>query len=103
LTLTKGYLRLYLCALFVLQLITCAHLLPAARAGHTDFRTFYTTGHMLRSGDPIYDYTAEISAQSALVSPNAYALPFMFRPTPPCSSFRSRWSATTPPTSSSSP
>jgi hypothetical protein len=30
LTLTKGYLRLYLCALVVLQLITCAHLLPAA-------------------------------------------------------------------------
>jgi hypothetical protein len=80
LTLTKGYLRLYLCALFALQLITCAHLLPAARAGHTDFRTFYTTGHMLRSGDPIYDYAAETSAQSALVSPNAYALPFMFPP-----------------------
>jgi hypothetical protein len=80
LTLTKGYLRLYLCALFVLQLITCAHLLPAARAGHTDFRTFYTTGHMLRSGDPIYDYAAETSAQSALVSPNAYALPFLSPP-----------------------
>ncbi|MCU1293423.1 MAG: hypothetical protein JWP08_2273 [Bryobacterales bacterium] len=78
--LTKERLRLYLGGLLLLQLLACARLFPAARVGHVDFRTFYTTGHMLRTGNAIYDYEAEKSAQSALVSPNLYALPFMFPP-----------------------
>ena len=78
--LTKGRLRLYLGGLLVLQLILCARFFQFARRGETDFRTFYTTGHMLRTGDAIYDYEAEQSAQSALVSPNPTAVPFMYPP-----------------------
>jgi hypothetical protein len=78
--LTKGRLRLYLGALLLLQIVTCARLLPFARAGQTDFRTFYTAGHMLRTGADFYNYDSELSQQSALVSPNGYALPFMSPP-----------------------
>ncbi|MEI9980980.1 MAG: glycosyltransferase family 87 protein [Edaphobacter sp.] len=78
--LTKGRLRLYLGALLLLQIVTCARLLPFARAGQTDFRTFYTAGHMLRTGADLYNYDAELSQQSALVSPNRYALPFLSPP-----------------------
>jgi hypothetical protein len=78
--LTKERLRLYLGGLLLLQLLACARLFPSVRAGAIDFRTFYTTGHMLRTGNAIYDYEAEKSAQSTLVSPNLYALPFMFPP-----------------------
>ncbi len=78
--LTKGRLRLYLGALLLLQIVTCARLLPFARAGQTDFRTFYTAGHMLRTGTDLYNYGAELSQQSTLVTPNGYALPFMSPP-----------------------
>jgi hypothetical protein len=78
--LTKGRLRLYLGGLLILQLLTCARLFQVTRAGVSDFRTFYTTGHMLRAGNPLYDYQAEVAAQNALVSPNPNALPFMFPP-----------------------
>ena len=78
--LTKERLRLYLGGLLVLQLILCAMFFRFARRGEVDFRTFYTTGHMLRTGDPIYDYDAERSAQSALVGPNVHAVPFMYPP-----------------------
>ena len=78
--LTKERLRLYLCGLLFLQLVACAKLFPVARMGLVDFRTFYTTGHMLRTGNAIYDYEAEKSAQSTLVSPIPLALPFMFPP-----------------------
>jgi hypothetical protein len=80
LLLTKERLRLYLCGLLFLQLVACAKLFPVARMGLVDFRTFYTTGHMLRTGNAIYDYEAEKSAQSTLVSPIPLALPFMFPP-----------------------
>lgn len=78
--LTKKRLRLYLGALLVLQIaafLGCFHLV---RDGYIDFRTFYTAGHMVRSGDAarLYDYDAEQRAQSAMVSPNVYALPFMY-------------------------
>lgn len=78
--LTKGRLRLYLGALLLLQIVTCARLLPFARAGQTDFRTFFTAGHMLLTGTNLYNYDTELSQQSALVSPNDYALPFMSPP-----------------------
>ncbi len=35
---------------------------------------------MLRTGEPLYDYAAETAAQSTLVSPNPFALPFMSPP-----------------------
>jgi hypothetical protein len=35
---------------------------------------------MLRIGEPLYDYAAETTAQSTLVSPNSFALPFMSPP-----------------------
>jgi hypothetical protein len=78
--LTKGRLRLYLGGLLLLQIVTCARLFSFARAGQTDFRTFYTAGHMLRTGGDLYDYDEEVSQQSSLVSPNRYALPFMSPP-----------------------
>jgi hypothetical protein len=78
--LTKGRLRLYLGALLILQLLTCATLVQDTRAGVTDFRTYYTAGYMLRAGIPLYDYPAEVVAQSALVSPNPNALPFVSLP-----------------------
>ena len=78
--LTKGQLRLYLGALLILQLLTCATLFQGTRAGWTDFRTYYSAGHMLRDGNPLYDYQAEVVAQSALVSPNPNALPFVSLP-----------------------
>jgi hypothetical protein len=78
--LTKERIRLYLGGLLLLQILLCVRLYPFAREGKSDFRTFYTAGHMLRTGDPLYTYQAELSAQSALVSPNLYALPFMSPP-----------------------
>jgi hypothetical protein len=63
-----------------MQLVFCAPLVPYARKGLSDFRTFYAAGHMLRTGEPLYDYAAETAAQSALVSPNPLALPFMSPP-----------------------
>jgi hypothetical protein len=78
--LTKERLRLYLVALLVLQIVLCVRLLPFALHGKSDFRSFYTAGHMLRTGDPLYNYQAEQSAQSALVSSNLYALPFLSPP-----------------------
>jgi hypothetical protein len=79
-TWTKERLRLYLGGLLVLQLILCAMFFRFAQRGETDFRTFYTTGHMLRTGDAIYDYEAEESAQNALVSFNPTAMPFLYPP-----------------------
>jgi hypothetical protein len=70
-------LRLYFGGLFLLQIVACIGHLPYARAGEVDFRTFYTAGHMVHSSQ-LYDYAAEVAAQNTWVSPNQYALPFMF-------------------------
>ena len=75
----KQRLRLYLSALLIFQIATVAGHFSTALAGKVDFRTFYTAAHMVNSGH-LYDYQAELSAQNALVSPNRYALPFMFPP-----------------------
>lgn len=72
-------LRLYLGGLLVLQIVAVVNQYPYIRAGQVDFRTFYTAGHMLPSGQ-IYNYAAELAAQNAWVSPNRYALPYMFPP-----------------------
>ena len=72
-------LRLYLCGLIILQIVTCFRHLPQVRAGWLDFRIYYTAGHMVHTGH-LYDYGAEVAAQNALVSPMRYALPFMYPP-----------------------
>jgi hypothetical protein len=45
--------------------------------GHSDFRANYTAGHMLRTGKPLYDYSAELDAQNQFVSREELALPFI--------------------------
>lgn len=75
----KQRLRLFLTALLIFQIVTVAGHFSIALAGKVDFRTFYAAAHMVNSGH-LYDYQAELSAQSTLVSPNRYALPFMFPP-----------------------
>jgi hypothetical protein len=46
--------------------------------GGLDFRTFYSAGHMVRSGEAvqIYDIVSEKRVQDALVAPRQEALPF---------------------------
>lgn len=75
----KERLRLYFVGLLVIQVLLCVAHLPLMRTGWVDFRTFYTAGHMVHSGQ-LYDYGAEVAAQSALVGPSRYALPFMSPP-----------------------
>jgi alpha-1,2-mannosyltransferase len=50
------------------------HMVPD---GHTDFRVTYTAGYMLRTGQPLYDYAAELKAQNQVVSREEIALPFL--------------------------
>ena len=80
--LTAKRLRLFLGALLVLQLASCLSTLPFVHQGYIDFRTFYTAGQMVRSGQAayLYDYQVEQRLQSALMTPNAHALPFMSPP-----------------------
>ena len=75
----KEHVRLYLVSLLVFQIVSCSLIIHFALAGQVDFRTFYTAGHLIRSGQ-VYDYPAELAAQNALVSPNRYALPFLYPP-----------------------
>ena len=101
--LTKGQLRLYLGALLILQLLTCATLFQGTRAGMTDFRTYYTAGHMIRDGNPLYDYQAEVVAQSAWSVQTPTHCPSCLFPTPHFSSSHSHLAATSRATSSSLP
>jgi hypothetical protein len=52
--------------------------LPQARSGHVDFRSFYTAGYMVRTGHSteIYDRAATQRFQNMLVSPADGDLPF---------------------------
>jgi hypothetical protein len=52
--------------------------LPQARSGHVDFRSFYTAGYMVRTGHSteIYDRAAMQKFQNILVSPADGDLPF---------------------------
>jgi hypothetical protein len=50
------------------------HMVPD---GHTDFRVPYAAGYMLRTGQPLYDYSAELEAQNRVVSREEIALPFI--------------------------
>src|SRR5260370_14278063 len=50
----------------------------ALQQGRTDFRTQYTTGYMMRSGNAhrVYDYGAQLFFQNQLVGARDVALPF---------------------------
>jgi hypothetical protein len=79
---TSKRLKLYLGALLVLQLCTCLAFISPVRGRYIDFRTFYASGYMLRTGHAaqLYNYAAEQAFQSALVSPDPRALPMMSPP-----------------------
>src|SRR5260370_7472294 len=65
----------------VCQIGVCLSGLSSALGG-LDFRTFYSAGHMVRSGqaDQIYDILSEKRVQDALVAPRPEALPFFNPP-----------------------
>ncbi len=52
-------------------------MLPAARSGRVDFRTFYTAGYMVRTGhgSALHDYPQTLKFQYEVVSPAPFALP----------------------------
>lgn len=79
---TRKRLQLYLGALLILQAFTCFALVAVIRGRYIDFRTFYTSGYMLRTGHAaqLYNYSAEQAFQTALVSPDPRALPMMSPP-----------------------
>lgn len=79
---TRKRLQLYLGALLVLQAFTCLALVGVIRGRYIDFRTFYASGFMLRTGHAaqLYNYGAERDFQTALVSPDPRALPMMSPP-----------------------
>ncbi len=79
---TRKRLKLYLGALFALQICTLVSGVFAIRGGFIDLRSFYAAGVMLRThhAASLYNYTAEQLLQSALVSPASRALPMMSPP-----------------------
>lgn len=79
---TRKRLQLYLGALLLLQIFTCIALVSVIRGRYIDFRTFYTSGFMLRTGHAgqLYNYGAEELFQNTLVSPDPRALPMMSPP-----------------------
>jgi hypothetical protein len=80
--LTAKRLRLFLGALLVLQIASGLGCLPYVHRGYIDYRTFYTAGRMVASGQSahLYDYDTEQRLQSAFVTPDVHALPFMSPP-----------------------
>jgi len=79
---TKQRLAIYLSALVLFQIVTFNCCLPVVRGKFIDFRAFYAAGYMVRTGHAaeLYDYDAERKFQSALVAPDARALPMMALP-----------------------
>ena len=79
---TSKRLKLYLGALLVLQVCTLISGISPVRGGFIDFRSFYTAGHMLRTGHAtqLYDYAAEQLLQNTVVTPAPRALPMMSPP-----------------------
>lgn len=75
-------LKLYLWALVVVQVFTCLGFRSSILSGSIDFRSYYTAGYMLRTGQRslLYNYPAEQRIQDALVAPAPAALPFFAPP-----------------------
>jgi hypothetical protein len=64
--------------LLVVQVAVCVMSARPALEGHADFRSFYCSGSLVRTGRSmeIYDYEVQKQVQNALVSPSDVALPF---------------------------
>ena len=79
---TPKRLKLYLWALLVLEILICLGFRSSIRSGAIDFRSYYTAGSMLRTGQArlLYDYPTEQRLQSVLVTPEPVALPFFAPP-----------------------
>jgi hypothetical protein len=52
-------------------------LLHVVPDGHADFRANYTAGYLLRTGQPLYEYSLEVGVQNRNVSHEEVALPFI--------------------------
>jgi Glycosyltransferase family 87 len=76
---TTSRLRLFLIALLLLQVLTCFSEASLMDGWYIDYRSFYTAGHMVRTGDAslLYDYVTEHRMQNTLVAPDSNAMPFM--------------------------
>lgn len=62
-----------------IQLLIWIVYFPTALRGFADFRTFYSTGVLVRTyqGDHIFDYETQRNVQDALISPSATELPYI--------------------------
>ena len=74
----RPFLFAALAYLLVVQVALCVMSVRPALEGHADFRTFYCTGYLVRTGhaNQIYDYEVQKQVQNALVAPSDVALPF---------------------------
>src|ERR1700720_1497183 len=74
----RPFLFAALVYLLVIQGALCVMSLRPALEGHADFRSFYCSGYLVRTGhaSQIYDYDAQKRVQNALVAPSDVALPF---------------------------
>lgn len=79
---TPRRLKLYLWAMLVLELLICFGFRSSIRSGAIDFRSYYTAGYMLRSGQGalLYDYLTEQRQQNSLVAPAQFTLLFFAPP-----------------------
>src|SRR5262249_45989979 len=61
------------------QLLIWIVYFPTALRGFADFRTFYSTGVLVRThqGDRIFDYEAQRNIQDTQISPSATELPYI--------------------------
>lgn len=79
---TAKRLKFYLWALLALQVFTCLGFRSSILSGSIDFRSYYTAGYMLRTGQDslLYNYPTEEHLQDTLVAPAPAALPFFAPP-----------------------
>ena len=68
------------CVLLLCQVLICVAGARRSLSGQVDFRSFYTAGAIVKSGQgsQLYDYDYQQQAQTALVGPRANALPFLY-------------------------
>jgi hypothetical protein len=65
--------------LIAVNILGFAAFFHVAFSGHADFRAYYSTGYLIRTGHraEIYDYSAQKSTQDADVSKEGLALPYI--------------------------
>jgi Glycosyltransferase family 87 len=73
-------IRIVVCVLLLCQILICIAGAKRSLSGMVDFRSFYAAGAIVRSGHgpQLYDYDYQQQVQTALVSPRAGALPFLY-------------------------